>query len=51
MSRRTLYESDMRNGRLIGSFRGTLNENGETMSVSYYDYLRRRSTSWTEKKI
>lgn len=51
MSARTLYESDMRNGRVIGSFRGTLNEGGDTMSVSYYDYLRRRSTSWTEKKI
>ena len=51
LTTRTLYESDMRNGRVIGSFRGTLNESGDTMSVSYYDYLRRHGTSWTEKKI
>jgi hypothetical protein len=51
IDKRTLIESDMRNGRVIGTFRGTLNESGDTISVSYHDYLRGRTTGWTEKKM
>jgi hypothetical protein len=48
---RTIVETDMRNGKVIGVFRGTVSNSGDTLAASYHDSLHNRTTTWTAKKI
>jgi hypothetical protein len=51
MGARTIVETDMRDSKVIGIFRGTVSEKGDTMSTSYHDARTNHTTTWTQKKI
>lgn len=48
--KRTLVESDYRNGKLVGRARSTVSNDGKTISVSYYDALHDRSMTYKTNK-
>jgi hypothetical protein len=48
---RTIVETDMRDGKVMGVFRGTVSKTGDTMSASYHDSLHNRTTTWMQRKI
>ena len=48
--KRTLVESDYRNGKLIGKAHSTVSKDGKTISVSYYDALHDRTTTYKANK-
>jgi len=50
IGKNTLEETDKRNGKVIGIFRGTVQPNGKTINASYDDKLQGRTTKWTMSK-
>jgi hypothetical protein len=48
--KRTLVETDKRDGKVIGKATSTLNKSGTAMHVSYYDALHARTTTYTATK-
>jgi len=48
--KRTLVETDKRDGKVIGRATSTLNKSGTAMHVSYYDALHARTTTYTATK-
>lgn len=48
---RTLVETDTRGKKVISKTRMTVSKDGKSMSVSSYDALHDRTTSWTNMKI
>jgi hypothetical protein len=51
MGKRTLVETDMRGKKLVDKTTMTVSKDGKTMSVSSYDALHGRTTSWTNTKM
>ncbi|HTT83398.1 MAG TPA: hypothetical protein VMF67_07945 [Rhizomicrobium sp.] len=48
---RTIVETDYRDGKVVGIFRGTVSKNGDVMMASYHDSRSNHTTTWTSKKI
>jgi hypothetical protein len=50
MGKRTMKESDKRNGKVIGTVTETVSSDGKSVSVAYYDALHDRTTHYTATK-
>lgn len=48
---RTIVETDMRDKKVVSKTRMTVSKDGKSMSVSSYDALHDRTTSWTNTKL
>jgi hypothetical protein len=48
---RTIVETDMRGKKVVSKTRMTVSKDGKSMSVSSYDAMHDRTTTWTNMKI